>query len=136
MAIYKVLRYLISLIWFEVNNPILFFQDRPWKVRFILEFKIVMKQQHQDLFELQKSLKYPLFFLILLTVKSNHFLKHKDFNATSLVNDIALIKLAQPVRFSNTIKPVCLSDVDLARPNTKAWLTGWVCNLKILFRIF
>ena len=28
--------------------------------------------------------------------------------------------------FSNTIKPICLSDVDLAKPNTNGWLTGWV----------
>lgn len=35
---------------------------------------------------------------------------HEDFNATSLRNDIAIIRLATEVTFNNYIQPICLWD--------------------------
>ena len=52
--------------------------------------------------------------------------KHPGYNKIAFNNDIALLKLAKPVTFTNKIKPACLSDVDLAQPTSDAYITGWV----------
>ena len=35
---------------------------------------------------------------------------HPDYNETRSINDIGIIKLAQPITFSNEIQPICLVD--------------------------
>lgn len=44
----------------------------------------------------------------------------------NIVNDIALFKLATPVTFSKTIKPVCLPATANYRPGKLSIITGWV----------
>lgn len=41
--------------------------------------------------------------------------------------DIALMKLQEPVEFSNEISPICLppQDVNLAKIGAKGYVTGW-----------
>jgi secreted trypsin-like serine protease len=41
-------------------------------------------------------------------------------------NDIALVKLAQPVPFSNTVSPVCLPNGRVAQVGERGFATGWV----------
>jgi len=38
-----------------------------------------------------------------------HFFVHPDFDKTSMVNDVALIKLPKPIPFTDKIQPVCLA---------------------------
>ena len=47
--------------------------------------------------------------------KVSHVIPHPDYNSTVLHNDIALLRLSSPVRFTDTILPICLpsSNVNL-----------------------
>ncbi|KAG8006576.1 Serine protease 27 [Nibea albiflora] len=53
-------------------------------------------------------------------------LKHPAYNADTFNNDMALLKLSSPVKFTNYIRPVCLaaqgSDF---KAKTPCWLAGW-----------
>ncbi|EFX79747.1 hypothetical protein DAPPUDRAFT_304284 [Daphnia pulex] len=46
--------------------------------------------------------------------KVRRVISHRDFNAETLHNDIALLTLESPVNFTNTISPVCLPPIHLA----------------------
>ncbi|XP_042564390.1 transmembrane protease serine 13b isoform X1 [Clupea harengus] len=51
---------------------------------------------------------------------------HKDYDANSNNNDIALLKLSRPVASSNTIQPVCLPAFgQTVLPGTTCWTTGF-----------
>lgn len=53
---------------------------------------------------------------------------HEYFNPTTFLNDIALMKLDQPVELTNFVRTVCLQDKseqDLAIPETYGVATGW-----------
>jgi len=51
---------------------------------------------------------------------------HEKWDSYRIRNDIALIKLAQPVTLSDTIKPACLPDAGLVLAhNTPCYVTGW-----------
>jgi len=52
---------------------------------------------------------------------------HPQYNSNTLVNDIALIRLATPLTYGTTIQPVCLPSTDasvIVEPNF-TWTTGW-----------
>ncbi|XP_034034844.1 transmembrane protease serine 2 [Thalassophryne amazonica] len=51
---------------------------------------------------------------------------HENFDRNTLNNDIALLKLAKALTFTEKIKPVCLPNVgvDLSA-GKQAWITGW-----------
>ncbi len=55
--------------------------------------------------------------------------KHESYEAASLRNDIALLKLKNPVTFSNNIQPICLPSAQ-ATVGQSVVLTGWVYQLK------
>ncbi|XP_074528587.1 transmembrane protease serine 2, partial [Halichoeres trimaculatus] len=53
-------------------------------------------------------------------------ISHEKFDPTTNDNDIALLKLTRPLKFSSRVKPVCLPNVgvDLSAER-QAWITGW-----------
>ncbi|XP_051770113.1 testisin [Ctenopharyngodon idella] len=51
---------------------------------------------------------------------------HPKYNDTLLNNDISLMKLSQPVTFTQYIRPVCLASKESVFHNaTTCWATGW-----------
>ena len=51
---------------------------------------------------------------------------HKHFSLDTFDNDIALIRLTNPVEWSQAVSPVCLPPRDLELPGgTKCVITGW-----------
>jgi len=52
---------------------------------------------------------------------------HPGYNGNTLVNDVALIRLATPLDWGTTIQPVCLpsADASVIREPNRAWTTGW-----------
>jgi len=60
-------------------------------------------------------------------VDVSQIILHPGYNPNTLVNDIALIRLATPLTYGTTIQPVCLPADDSSvtiEPNS-AWTTGW-----------
>ncbi|XP_041808535.1 transmembrane protease serine 2 isoform X2 [Chelmon rostratus] len=56
----------------------------------------------------------------------NKIIPHEAFDPKTNNNDIALLKLSEPLKFTRTVKPVCLpnADMDISAGN-QAWITGW-----------
>lgn len=53
-------------------------------------------------------------------------ISHPYYNAYTFDNDIALMELDSPVKFSDTIKPICLPSPSYVFPVGKSvWITGW-----------
>ncbi|KAL2078506.1 hypothetical protein ACEWY4_026191 [Coilia grayii] len=51
---------------------------------------------------------------------------HPDFNKEPFSNDIALMKLSEPVNFTSYIRPICLaSNMSSFHNATTCWATGW-----------
>lgn len=55
----------------------------------------------------------------VVEIKMNNFVK------LTFDNDIALLKLAEHVEFSDHIRPICLGNASMNRPHTQALITGW-----------
>ncbi|KAM6332228.1 transmembrane protease serine 9 [Alca torda] len=52
--------------------------------------------------------------------------KHPFYNVYSLDYDVALLELNMPVKFSNTIKPICLPDNShVFHEGARCFITGW-----------
>ncbi|NXP47763.1 TMPS9 protease, partial [Heliornis fulica] len=52
--------------------------------------------------------------------------KHPFYNVYSLDYDVALLELNTPVKFSNTIKPICLPDNShVFQEGARCFITGW-----------
>ncbi|XP_054038261.1 transmembrane protease serine 9 isoform X1 [Rissa tridactyla] len=52
--------------------------------------------------------------------------KHPFYNVYSLDYDVALLELNMPVKFSNTIKPICLPDNShIFHEGARCFITGW-----------
>ncbi|XP_078373258.1 trypsin-like isoform X2 [Oculina patagonica] len=49
---------------------------------------------------------------------------HPSWNWPTIDYDIALIKLKNPIKFNNNVRPVCLPTTDFA-PGTNCYITGW-----------
>lgn len=61
--------------------------------------------------------------------------KHPDYNPTTNENDVALVKLATPIKFSEKIQPICLPAQDEPlKTGDAAVVTGWgsLRGMKIL----
>ena len=53
-------------------------------------------------------------------------IKHPAYDKDTNDNDIALIRLSSPVRFTDYIRPVCLAATDsVFNSGTDSWVTGW-----------
>ena len=55
-------------------------------------------------------------------------MKHENYNADFLLNDISLFKLANPVTLSNYIQPACIyssQSVNYPTPNQPGYAVGW-----------
>ncbi|XP_021947033.2 chymotrypsinogen A isoform X2 [Folsomia candida] len=50
---------------------------------------------------------------------------HSQYNSTTFDNDIAVLKLAVPVKFSSTIRPICLTQKGAPFNGSKAIVVGW-----------
>lgn len=51
---------------------------------------------------------------------------HPDYNNTLFNNDIALMKLTNPVTFTDFIRPICLASSSSQFNNaTTCWASGW-----------
>ena len=50
---------------------------------------------------------------------------HENYNPKTFENDIAILKLNQPVRFSNSVKAACLPVGDSDYNGVRATVTGW-----------
>jgi transmembrane serine protease 3 len=51
---------------------------------------------------------------------------HQDYDTQTIANDIAIIKLSRPVKFSQTIQPFCLPPHNYRVPaGTKGTVAGW-----------
>ena len=64
----------------------------------------------------KKILRFSFIFLIF---------KHQSFK-NSNDYDIALVQLASPVEFSNTISPICLPGGRVEKNGASGIITGWV----------
>ncbi|NXM65226.1 TMPS9 protease, partial [Serilophus lunatus] len=52
--------------------------------------------------------------------------KHPFYNVYSLDYDVALLELSTPVKFSNTIRPICLPDNShIFHEGARCFITGW-----------
>ncbi|XP_025924770.1 transmembrane protease serine 9 isoform X2 [Apteryx rowi] len=52
--------------------------------------------------------------------------KHPFYNVYSLDYDVALLELNMPVKFSSTIKPICLPDIShVFHEGARCFITGW-----------
>jgi hypothetical protein len=59
---------------------------------------------------------------------SSKIIIHSDYNKTLIINDIALIKLSQPVKLdliNYHIIPVCIPTTSDYNQNKTAYATGW-----------
>ncbi|XP_054610710.1 transmembrane protease serine 2 isoform X1 [Dunckerocampus dactyliophorus] len=58
--------------------------------------------------------------------KVGKIISHEKYDPETNDNDIALLKLDTPLRFSDTVKPVCLPNVGMElSAGSPAWITGW-----------
>merc|ERR1739838_843577 len=59
-------------------------------------------------------------------VEVAEFIDHPDYNSDSLDNDYAIIRLANPVTFTNEVSPACLpADESATYAGVVATVTGW-----------
>ena len=59
-------------------------------------------------------------------VKVEKIFLHPDYNRMILANDIAVLKLARPVKWTNLIRPVCLPKTDNETEMYKTcYVAGW-----------
>lgn len=58
--------------------------------------------------------------------KVRRAIKHPSYKPSALANDIALLELSSPVKFTDSIRPACLAaEGSEFIPGTDGWITGW-----------
>uniref|UniRef100_A0A8C5WIB3 Peptidase S1 domain-containing protein n=1 Tax=Leptobrachium leishanense TaxID=445787 RepID=A0A8C5WIB3_9ANUR len=61
-----------------------------------------------------------------VTVEVERIIKHLQYTYTGDRGDITLVKLKNPVTFTDYIQPICLPTVSIAFPSgVRCWVTGW-----------
>ncbi|XP_030420959.1 LOW QUALITY PROTEIN: tryptase gamma-like [Gopherus evgoodei] len=51
--------------------------------------------------------------------------RHSDYNPSTLVANVALVQLTEPVNFTGTIRPISLGSSTQFPAGEKCWVTGW-----------
>jgi len=51
--------------------------------------------------------------------------RHPEYSSSGFRNDIALMKLTEPLKYTRHILPACIPDGSVDYGNTKSWATGW-----------
>ncbi|KAL1444068.1 hypothetical protein MTO96_030058 [Rhipicephalus appendiculatus] len=59
------------------------------------------------------------------TASAKDVIRHPRFSMTTTANDIALVKLTEPLRFDKFVRPICLPMRRLQLVNKKAFASGW-----------
>ncbi|XP_070167364.1 chymotrypsin-1-like [Polyergus mexicanus] len=57
--------------------------------------------------------------------KVANFTIHENYNRTLLINDIALVHLAKPIKYSKVVQPIKLSTTDISLEGKPCTLSGW-----------
>ena len=53
-------------------------------------------------------------------------IRHPNYDSFSNDNDVALIRLSAPVRYTTFVKPICLAaSASVFITNTKSFVSGW-----------
>lgn len=53
-------------------------------------------------------------------------LKHPEYKSSTKKNDIALIKVSEPLKFDENLRPACLrTDLSDVSPDVELFVTGW-----------
>uniref|UniRef100_A0A0P4VWR9 limulus clotting factor C n=1 Tax=Scylla olivacea TaxID=85551 RepID=A0A0P4VWR9_SCYOL len=63
-----------------------------------------------------------------LKVKAQRIIVHPSYSRANLQNDIAMIKLASKVTYTERIKPICLPTTDLELAGLETTISGWGRN--------
>jgi trypsin len=63
------------------------------------------------------------------TVRRHHDVQaiiiHEEYDDWNLYNDIALVKVSQPIEFNEDIQPICAPDPDNSYAHTRTVASGW-----------
>lgn len=59
-----------------------------------------------------------------IDIRIEEFIKHEEYSKLTKQNDIALLRLAQPVEFTKNIRPACLAQSEVA-VGSNGTATGW-----------
>lgn len=57
-------------------------------------------------------------------LRLDYILPHPDYIHNAFINDIAILRLEKPVKFSDYIRPICLPDTE-PKSGTICTVTGW-----------
>ncbi|KAK8386228.1 hypothetical protein O3P69_010734 [Scylla paramamosain] len=63
-----------------------------------------------------------------LKVKAQRIIVHPSYSRANLQNDIAMIKMASKVTYTERIKPICLPTTDLELAGMETTISGWGRN--------
>lgn len=70
----------------------------------------------QDQYKLDDVQRHPV----------KRIISHPDYNSMTFDYDIALLELTKPLKFTNTIQPICLPSSSHVFPaGMSCWVTGW-----------
>jgi len=60
------------------------------------------------------------------TVRATSYVYHPLYNADTYINDIAIVKLEKPIKFSSTVQPACLpASGETVPDNAQGTVAGW-----------
>jgi len=88
------------------------------KWRLITSYKVLMG-------DIRRSYLSALISSSRVTRSVDSTFMHPDFDATNLHNDIALIKLDEPVEYTRDLQPICLPTDDESFIGMDAMASGW-----------
>ena len=61
-----------------------------------------------------------------VSVDAKSYVVHPEYDESTLKNDIALVRLVEPVEFSDYVRPVCLATSSNETADyRRCWIAGW-----------